>query len=605
MTPDHANNGNPSDAWHSRFYDYNIWFRLDWSQAQSISRIYINHNPWYWLGQTVSSIRYLSPSGVWSTIPVSFPIYSGYSTAPIVDVSFPPVEAVSLIVYMSPGPQNPHPNWAVFISEIEVYGGASLKIVAPSDNSVFDRGQPITFLGEKTGNVTNIQWSSDLAGLIGTSFPSIATSGLRVGTHTITLSGIVGGPVASIKSEVSPSIRGLAPGSPVSHSIKIQVKGGRPRLTKLEFQPMTGQNNQNKIYDRVGIFRKRTLLEPIQWQGKTEGNEVVEDFSYPISYVRSNAESVGEDSSKVRIKATFIDLDSSPALTFKVQLTNLAGYTNLNFPDQIVKTNGNSEATAIFESSNGLPAEVGIGDLRLLWSFSHNGAGLGDQTTNQSILTTWEKPIEKQDFSANIPEADPVTYYEIQQLSSEILSDFGSAKTESEIVTELMNKYSTLGGFQYSDVIYTPKDPRGLDAILSQPTLPRKGWCGELGLLLKALCESQGLDVKLRHYRLKTAYLGGYALFTPRPATDGVLPPKWRTVWEFKEHATVLTKDSPLVAFDPSFKVNGLFVDYVNSLFDVLKYEGKNIGDDPTWPDPIPEFVGAQPPSPPSYSDIN
>jgi len=56
MTPDHANNGNPSDAWHSQFYDSNIWFRLDWSQAQTISRVYINHNPWYWLGQTVSSI---------------------------------------------------------------------------------------------------------------------------------------------------------------------------------------------------------------------------------------------------------------------------------------------------------------------------------------------------------------------------------------------------------------------------------------------------------------------------------------------------------------------------------------------------------------------
>lgn len=78
-------------------------------------------------------------------------------------------------------------NWLAYVSPLP----ESLEITSPVESSQFQLGETITFVG--TGTTTNIHWSSNLDGDIGSSFPTIATSGLRIGTHTITLSGQTSG----------------------------------------------------------------------------------------------------------------------------------------------------------------------------------------------------------------------------------------------------------------------------------------------------------------------------------------------------------------------------------------------------------------------------
>ena len=160
----------------------------------------------------------------------------------------------------------------------------SLKITAPADKIVFQKGDSITFVGEKVGNITNIQWSSDLeGGAFSSGFPSFTTSTLRPGTHTITLSGVVGGPVASARSPAQANIRAQAPGTPVSNQIQIGVQGGNPKVSNLKFVSMAGQNNNNELFDRNGDYRLGAL-GPIQWQGQVDSGNMVDNFYFPISH---------------------------------------------------------------------------------------------------------------------------------------------------------------------------------------------------------------------------------------------------------------------------------------------------------------------------------
>ena len=167
-------------------------------------------------------------------------------------------------------------------------------------------------------------------------------------------------------------------------------------------------------------------------------------------------------------------------------------------------------------------------------------------------------------------------------------------------MTILLNNYSTVGGFGYFTRRPMSSDLRGLDAILNQTTVPKMGWCGELALLLKALIETQGIDVKIRKYELKDDYFHDHRLVTPHLAADNISPWAPATVWDFQDHATVITKTSPIQAFDPTFKEKDSFVTYVNSLFDVYELPSTYISNDP-----IPDYVGQQHPLPPSYSDYD
>jgi len=592
MTPDHANNGNPSDAWHSRFYDYNIWYRLDWPQSINISRIYLTHYPWYWLGQTVSSIKYLDySSGVWKTIPVAFPIYSGASRPPVVDISFPSVEANSLLVYMRPGPETPHPNWAVFISEIEVYGTASLKIIHPLDSSVYNVGQTIIFQGKKIGQITNIQWASDLDGPIGTAFPSVATSGLRVGTHTITLSG-------------------TAAGTTVSHSIKVGIKGGKPRVTKIDFRSMSGHNNLNRIYDRKGAHRQNSFLEPVQWKGIEVAGDVQEEYCWPLSYVRSNGNAVGNGQSRLRLEATFKDMDNSPSLYFHAQLVgklyeNGVYKQDLNFDEITVATTGSAEKIAFLESTNGLPDVVGIWSLELEWSFSQSGLNIGSQRnprpgTFQTIFTTWEKPLangyffQDEESKPGGPmkvEEIPTYYLEFANLSCEFAKNANSSNTKTDVLVRLLGNAWNLGsqGFKYDGQTAAIPNvtPRGLDSLLDLKT----GWCEEWSTFFKALAESQGVDIWYRGIKLtpeqvhilkQRLYLTNRNL--PALGGDDQNPePKW---WSFRDHAYNSTDlqnvfDLSFFCMSPSEET------YTNNGFDLVNYPFREVVN----PDPFPSDI--------------
>lgn len=112
--------------------------------------------------------------------------------------------------------------------DLGLYGPATpLKIISPADSSVFDFGQPITFLGEKTGNVTNIQWSTNNfsfgAGLTATN------SDLLPGTHTITLTGQVGN--SPVSNSITVGIR------PVTLGLTLNPTSVRPSQTPFRTSP--------------------------------------------------------------------------------------------------------------------------------------------------------------------------------------------------------------------------------------------------------------------------------------------------------------------------------------------------------------------------------
>lgn len=93
----------------------------------------------------------------------------------------------------------------------------SLKIFSPASGSSFAFGELIPFVGSQTGSVSNIQWTSNLDGSFGAGSISVATSGLRIGTHTITLSGHSSG------------------GQPLSDSITVVVQ---PLVIEINFNPL-------------------------------------------------------------------------------------------------------------------------------------------------------------------------------------------------------------------------------------------------------------------------------------------------------------------------------------------------------------------------------
>jgi len=124
-TPDRAINGDYHDFWHSAFGGPH-WYRLTWPTPVNIKRIYLDHKnglPYpNWVQQTYTRIDYENAStGAWITIPGSS-FVTGYNLPSIVDFTFPPVSARSIIVYLRTGPINPHPHGAVYIFELEVYG---------------------------------------------------------------------------------------------------------------------------------------------------------------------------------------------------------------------------------------------------------------------------------------------------------------------------------------------------------------------------------------------------------------------------------------------------------------------------------------------------
>ena len=187
---------------------WNHWFSLTWAQPQTISRVFLsNQQLWNYFGQTIQGIQYYNlNTHSYVTIPNTYTTAFGGPGNPVyADFTFPPVQTTGVVVLLNTGPLRGHPNWAVMIEEIEVYGSqatGSLKIASPTTGDVFSSNENINFVGSETGTVTSIEWVEN--GVVFAQGISASKSDLGPGTHTITL-------------------RGLSAGTPVSDSITIFV----------------------------------------------------------------------------------------------------------------------------------------------------------------------------------------------------------------------------------------------------------------------------------------------------------------------------------------------------------------------------------------------
>ncbi len=131
-SPDQANDENRNTYWSSHYGDGSQpWYRLSWAQPVTISRIFFGHglpgggpgsiSPGN-RGHHTRFIQYYDlTSQTWLTIPNSTHYY-GLPYPDWVDFSFSPVETTGIIFGLAAGPANPHPNWCVALTEVEVYG---------------------------------------------------------------------------------------------------------------------------------------------------------------------------------------------------------------------------------------------------------------------------------------------------------------------------------------------------------------------------------------------------------------------------------------------------------------------------------------------------
>ena len=128
-TPDKAIDGDILSFWASSFSDGNAWFRLDWPQPINIDRIYLTDGSNI-RGHTVHSIStYNLASASWVKLPNSNFTY-GPPYPSSVDFRCSPVRTNAIILRIGVGPANPHPNRAVTLTELEVYGSPVVEVLA-------------------------------------------------------------------------------------------------------------------------------------------------------------------------------------------------------------------------------------------------------------------------------------------------------------------------------------------------------------------------------------------------------------------------------------------------------------------------------------------
>ncbi|MFZ2958206.1 MAG: hypothetical protein WA705_15060 [Candidatus Ozemobacteraceae bacterium] len=129
VTPDKGNNGNLDDFWVSH-YDFSFrkhWYGLAWLAPVVMNRVYLSNicgsygEPGGY-GATIDEIKYFDKSTQnWIQLPLPSTQISACHP-PFVDFRFPAVSTTGIRVLLHSGPENPQPNGAVFLAEVEVYG---------------------------------------------------------------------------------------------------------------------------------------------------------------------------------------------------------------------------------------------------------------------------------------------------------------------------------------------------------------------------------------------------------------------------------------------------------------------------------------------------
>jgi hypothetical protein len=327
-----------------------------------------------------------------------------------------------------------------------------------------------------------------------------------------------------------------------------------------------------------GVTPKSTFLEPTQWQGKEGFEDIEEDYCWPVSYVRSDAKNLGNGPSKLKVEASFKDMDDSPSLSFDVQLVGKlyqGGQLKhtLSFDPKTITTTGSTEKTEVFESTNGLPNVVGIWDLELEWQFSQSGSSIGSQRnpkagTFQTLFTTWERPLLNGLFDVGLKaESMPTQYLEVIETSCNLLKGNDSSISDQLALNIIQDQAWSNGGYKYLGGHSLDAEPRGIDRFLRETN----GLCEEFSQFYHALAESQGIDIYVAIARLPLAAVDlGYRII---PEDQGLVAFGGDTQistgdWQFANHMYNLLALTNF--WDLSFKKRGpVEATYLDNTFDL------------------------------------
>lgn len=204
-----------------------------------------------------------------------------------IDFSFPtPQTTESLMFFINPDTNGN--NGTVGISELEIYGppNDSLKILSPIAGLQFNHGEAITFVGTSTSDYFQYYdygWYSDLDGYLGSSFPSMSVSNLRVGTHTITLA--LGGDI-SVTGKAMMSMRAVLHYNVTPDSIVIGIKGDE--IAKIKIKNLSIQGDEDPYaelanvsyrggkttFQAIGCKMNGDELGPVPVQWELEGGDI-------------------------------------------------------------------------------------------------------------------------------------------------------------------------------------------------------------------------------------------------------------------------------------------------------------------------------------------
>lgn len=354
---------------------------------------------------------------------------------------------------------------------------------------------------------------------------------------------------------------------------KAKVKGPYINVIGIKFWDMPGWDNEWDLYDRPN---RRDITDPI-WVGEVKDGKLTQVKNDPACYVRSGGfirkgPQTGEiKESKILLRAdVFSDTVYIPkeGILVEVSVEGELNNKTFNFSPKTYKTllkpnEWKKEDYSDLEFiSDALPDVVNINQLKLYWKFrtsiddGQTWKKYPEQTTPSDpeyhkIYTTFSQPLDTglyflikspaqgiwvSEFRMGIP----VHYIEILQWSCDWAEE---QSKESHVIKTIFDGCWNLGEQGYKYKLEYPEYFKGLDGFL----VVKYGRCAEWAHFLKALFESQGIDVWTTGFSpdLKQSFTD-YKSFLP--AVGASPPPQG---WKFANHGFVMLKDGTV--YDPTF----------------------------------------------------
>lgn len=370
-----AIDGNLSTYWMAIYWTWNHWYQLSWGQPVTISRIFMTKDYGHaaHVMQTVQSITYYSlTTSSWQTIPGSSGTFSG--GAGDYDRTFAPITTTGIRVNLNTGPTNPHPNWTVWLDEIEVYGAS----VTPKISKIEFSGAALNKIYDRKNHqfLDPPHWSANIQ------------SGQITETRTASFSYVINNPLSLKPEFVSEDGTPL----PANYSFDIELIGkvkdliGNEPVRTITFPSITWPNPQSDIiisdealHTKVGIWG----LE-LNWVFKKNGSQIGNQRTPKAStyhcvfttwqkpLITGNfGRSPNPSSSLVEQLPTFY------LEILKISCSAISGFTNANTAEQITIKNLDwlggqntySYAKVVVESFGGLDKLLNDGT-GMCWDFA-------------------------------------------------------------------------------------------------------------------------------------------------------------------------------------------------------------------------------------------